>query len=202
MPSGQSRPPRGKFWPQHVTAWQTWKIGVSAGAVMEICRTPETVSRGQRGNNIIICFQPLPWPQRLKLPCSQDPTVHTPTHLDYIVRSVGLQWRRTGGRARVKTRAACTIVGSLHHSGPWLWQAWSWNAGRGMLGKVFCIRLMEYSPSSPVRLHSPDRQIHTHSHKHTLAHSQPSQAAHLTVGVTSINHFAHLSQKWNIMLQD
>lgn len=164
MPNGQSRPPLGKFWPLHATAWQTWKIGVSAGAVMEIRQTPETVSQGQRGNNIIICFQPLPWPRGWSCRAPKI-LLYTRTHTS------GLHCEVRRPPVVVHQRSSTgENQGGMHHSGsaPSLWPL----ALTGLIlerrqrhaGKVFCISLMEYSPSSPVRLHSPDRQIHTHSH--------------------------------------
>lgn len=172
MLSGQSRPPLGKFWPQHVTAWQTWKIGVSAVAVMETVQSPETVSQGQRGNNIIICFQPLPWPRGRSWRAPMI-LLYTLLHLDYIVRSAGLQWWCISGRARVKTRAACTIVGALYHSGPWLWQAWSWNTGacwegilyqlNGILTHITCLTAFSWQTNT----HS-----FTQTHICTFTHSQ------------------------------
>lgn len=60
----------------------------------------------------------------------------------------------------VKAKAACNMVWTFHHSGLRL--------DRGfrscMLGRGFGIKLMEYSPASPVQVYFPDRRKHAHTH--------------------------------------
>lgn len=66
----------------------------------------------------------------------------------------------------MRARVQCTMVGALHHSGSWLDRPWLWGLSRycrvrsncALLRKGFCIPLMDYSPTSPVRVDSVDRQ--------------------------------------------
>lgn len=128
---------------------------------------PGDVSRGQRGNNIIICFQALPWPRGRSWRTPTDPTVRTSTsglHCEVCWPPVVVRQRSSTGENQ----------GGMHHSGnapslrPLALTGLILERRQMHAGKVFCISLMEYSPTSPVWLHSPDRRTHTRSHKHTF----------------------------------
>ena len=105
--------------------------------------------------------------------CTQSHT--TVVHLDCVAVTEGPRVCGLSGSAWVRARVQCTMVGALHHSASWLDRPWLWGPSRtcwahsncALLRKGFCILLMDYSPTSPVRVDSFDRQTHT-SCRHVL----------------------------------
>ena len=156
---------------------------------MEISQALETNRQGTVGN-IIICFRPLcrPCGENWHTPMPLEHAsmyVHTHTHTLYIW--IVLRWP-TGpwvcgpiGSLWVRARVRCTMVRALHHSSSWLDRPWLWGPSRSYwarsncepLRKGFCISVMDYSPTSPVLVDSPDRQAYTHRHIRTYPQTHP-----------------------------
>lgn len=150
------------------TACQGLGIWVNFPVRMARARAPEANRQEISSSALSLCWHIHTLNMCVCTPKHLSASTRCGVHLGCVAVMVGPWVCTLSGSAWVRARVQCTMVWALHHSASWLDRPWLWGPSRScwarsnsaLLRQGSRILLMDYSPTSPVRVDSFDRQAH------------------------------------------